>query len=180
MKGYKERAMIEFTYKPDWPWLVTGGLVVAGALYWSYRAARGQANQKHRWLLFALRCVTITVVVVCLLDPQRVKEIKRFQPGYTAVLLDLSRSMTWKDDEQTRIDAAKRWIGNASFADVTIIWARDDDGNVGGFLVEKGTPGFEAKVMTGKVAKRAVWQTPPQSRPVGPTGRSSSKTSSPS
>jgi len=57
------------------------------------------------------------------------------------------------------IDGAKRWIGNASFADVTIIWARDDDGNVGGFLVEKGTPGFDAKVMTGKVAKRAVWQT---------------------
>ncbi len=57
------------------------------------------------------------------------------------------------------INGAKRWIGNASFADVTIIWARDDDGNVGGFLVEKGTPGFDAKVMTGKVAKRAVWQT---------------------
>ena len=43
-------------------------------------------------------------------------------------------------------------------ADVTIIWARDDEGNVGGFLVEKGTPGFEPKVMTGKVSKRAVWQ----------------------
>ena len=56
------------------------------------------------------------------------------------------------------IDGAKRWIGNASFADVTIIWARDDEGNVGGFLVEKGTPGFEATVMTGKVSKRAVWQ----------------------
>jgi len=57
------------------------------------------------------------------------------------------------------INGSKRWIGNASFADVTVIWARDDDGNVGGFLVEKGTPGFEPKVMTGKVAKRAVWQT---------------------
>src|SRR5207253_3838062 len=52
----------------------------------------------------------------------------------------------------------KRWIGNASIADVVIIWARDDEGKVGGFLVEKGTPGFEPKVMTGKVAKRAVWQ----------------------
>jgi len=56
------------------------------------------------------------------------------------------------------INGTKRWIGNASFADVVIIWARDDDGNVGGFLVEKGTPGFEPRVMTGKVAKRAVWQ----------------------
>jgi glutaryl-CoA dehydrogenase len=56
------------------------------------------------------------------------------------------------------INGAKRWIGNASFADVTIIWARDDDGKVGGFLVEKGTPGFNTEIMTGKVAKRAVWQ----------------------
>jgi glutaryl-CoA dehydrogenase len=57
------------------------------------------------------------------------------------------------------INGAKRWIGNASFADVTIIWARDDEGNVGGFMVEQGTPGFNTEVMTGKVAKRAVWQT---------------------
>ena len=57
------------------------------------------------------------------------------------------------------INGAKRWIGNASFADVTVIWARDDEGNVGGFLVEKGTPGFNTEIMTGKVAKRAVWQT---------------------
>lgn len=57
------------------------------------------------------------------------------------------------------LNGAKRWIGNASFADITIIWARDDEGNVGGFLVEKGTPGFNTEIMTGKVAKRAVWQT---------------------
>jgi glutaryl-CoA dehydrogenase len=57
------------------------------------------------------------------------------------------------------INGAKRWIGNASFADVTIIWARDDEGKVGGFLIEKGTAGFGTEVMTGKVAKRAVWQT---------------------
>jgi glutaryl-CoA dehydrogenase len=63
-----------------------------------------------------------------------------------------------RDTDEYVLDGAKRWIGNASFADVTIIWARDDDGNVGGFLVEKGTPGFHAEVMTGKVAKRAVWQ----------------------
>jgi glutaryl-CoA dehydrogenase len=56
------------------------------------------------------------------------------------------------------LDGAKRWIGNASFADLVIIWARDDDGNVGGFVVEKGTPGFQAEVITGKIAKRAVWQ----------------------
>ena len=45
---------------------------------------------------------------------------------------------------------------NASCADVVIIWARDDDGNVGGFLVEKGMPGFEVEIIPGKVAKRAI------------------------
>src|SRR6266542_4049339 len=52
----------------------------------------------------------------------------------------------------------QRWIGNASFADLVIVWARDDDGKVGGFVVDKGTPGFQASVMRGKTAKRAVWQ----------------------
>ncbi len=55
------------------------------------------------------------------------------------------------------LNGAKRWIGNATFADVTVIWARDgESGQVGGFLVEKGTPGFEATVIEGKIAKRAI------------------------
>jgi glutaryl-CoA dehydrogenase len=55
------------------------------------------------------------------------------------------------------LNGAKRWIGNAVTADVTIIWAQDEEtGQVGGFLVEKGTPGFDAKPMQGKIAKRAL------------------------
>ncbi|HLG51935.1 MAG TPA: acyl-CoA dehydrogenase family protein [Chloroflexota bacterium] len=53
---------------------------------------------------------------------------------------------------------AKRWIGNASVADVTVVWARDEDEQIGGFLVERGTPGFQTAVITGKGAMRAVWQ----------------------
>ncbi len=63
-----------------------------------------------------------------------------------------------REGDEYVIDGEKRWIGNASFADVTIIWARDDDGNVGGFLVEKGAEGFSTEIMTGKMGKRAVWQ----------------------
>jgi glutaryl-CoA dehydrogenase len=63
-----------------------------------------------------------------------------------------------RDGQYYRLTGAKRWIGNASFADLVIIWARDDDGEVGGFVVERGTPGFEATVMTGKTSQRAVWQ----------------------
>jgi glutaryl-CoA dehydrogenase len=55
------------------------------------------------------------------------------------------------------LNGAKRWIGNATFADVVVIWARDvDDDQVKGFLVEKGTPGFKATKMTHKIALRAV------------------------
>jgi glutaryl-CoA dehydrogenase len=40
-----------------------------------------------------------------------------------------------------------------------VVWARDaDDGQVKGFLVEKGTPGFTAETITGKAVTRAVWQ----------------------
>ena len=63
-----------------------------------------------------------------------------------------------REGDEYVLDGEKRWIGNASFADVTVIWARDDDDNVGGFLVEKDTEGFSTEVMTGKMGKRAVWQ----------------------
>lgn len=55
------------------------------------------------------------------------------------------------------LNGQKKWIGNAPFADVTIIWARDlDDGQVKGFLVRKGTPGFSVEKIKGKMALRIV------------------------
>jgi glutaryl-CoA dehydrogenase len=56
------------------------------------------------------------------------------------------------------LDGNKKWIGNATFADLVIVWARDDDGHVGGFVVEKGMPGYTAEVIKGKAAQRSVWQ----------------------
>lgn len=62
-----------------------------------------------------------------------------------------------RDGDSWILNGKKKWIGNATFADVTVIWARDvDDGQVKGFLVERGTPGFEARKMTGKMALRVV------------------------
>jgi len=57
------------------------------------------------------------------------------------------------------INGSKKWIGNATIADVVVVWARDvRDGEVKGFLVEKGTSGFDARVIEGKGSLRAVWQ----------------------
>src|ERR1700730_14957106 len=48
-----------------------------------------------------------------------------------------------RDSDGWVLDGQKKWIGNATFADYTIIWARDvADGQVKGFVVEQGTPGF--------------------------------------
>ncbi len=55
------------------------------------------------------------------------------------------------------LDGQKKWIGNATFADYVIIWARSlEDGQVKGFVVEKGTPGFEPSKQTDKIALRVV------------------------
>jgi glutaryl-CoA dehydrogenase len=55
------------------------------------------------------------------------------------------------------LDGQKKWIGNATFADYLVIWARSvEDGQVKGFVVEKDTPGFSAVKMRDKIALRVV------------------------
>src|SRR5215470_6137075 len=49
----------------------------------------------------------------------------------------------------------KRWITNGSVADVSIVWAKTDDGEIRGFLVEKGESGFSARDIKGKFSLRA-------------------------
>jgi alkylation response protein AidB-like acyl-CoA dehydrogenase len=52
------------------------------------------------------------------------------------------------------LNGSKCWIGNASIADVKVVWAKDDDGHVGGFVVEKDAPGFSARDIEGKFSLR--------------------------
>ncbi len=62
-----------------------------------------------------------------------------------------------RDGDEWVLDGQKKWIGNATFADYVIVWARDTaDGQVKGFVVEKGTPGFAATKMRDKIALRVV------------------------
>ena len=62
-----------------------------------------------------------------------------------------------RDGADWVLDGQKKWIGNATFADYTIIWARSlEDGQVKGFVVEKDTPGFETSKMHDKIALRVV------------------------
>ncbi|HXP55701.1 MAG TPA: acyl-CoA dehydrogenase family protein [Streptosporangiaceae bacterium] len=57
------------------------------------------------------------------------------------------------------LNGRKRWIGLGSVADLIVVWARNtEDGQVNAFVVEKGTPGYQAVVIEGKVSLRSVWQ----------------------
>jgi glutaryl-CoA dehydrogenase len=57
------------------------------------------------------------------------------------------------------LNGRKRWIGLGTVADLVVVWARNtEDGQVNAFVVEKGTPGYQARVIEGKVSLRSVWQ----------------------
>ena len=56
------------------------------------------------------------------------------------------------------LNGAKKWIGNATIADVIVVWAKieetDDQQAIRGFLVEKGTRGFQPSLIEGKLSLR--------------------------
>lgn len=107
-------------------------------------ALLGSEEQRERWLP---RMAQLELVgAFGLTEPEH---------GSDAVALETSAR---RDGDHYVLDGRKKWIGNASIADLVLIWARGEDGQVGGYVVEKGTPGFSAEVMTGKTALRAVWQ----------------------
>jgi glutaryl-CoA dehydrogenase len=60
------------------------------------------------------------------------------------------------------LSGEKKWIGNASFADVAVIWGRisggAEDGELSCFLVEGDNPGYRAEVLPRKASQRSAWQ----------------------
>ena len=67
------------------------------------------------------------------------------------------RTTARREGDTWILNGRKRWIGNATFSDITIIWAKDEaDGQVKGFIVPTSTPGYEATKIQGKVSLRMV------------------------
>src|SRR5690348_18151900 len=76
--------------------------------------------------------------------------------GSDSVALETSAR---RDGDSWVLNGRKRWIGLGSVADLVVVWARNtEDGQVNGFVVEKGCPGYHARVIEGKVSLRAVSQ----------------------
>jgi glutaryl-CoA dehydrogenase len=108
-------------------------------------ATLGSEEQKRRWLPPMARMEKIGAFA--LTEPDH---------GSDAALLETTAR---GDGDSFILDGEKRWIGNASFADVTVVWAREENGKVAAFLIEKNTQGFSAIVTTGKTSQRTVLNT---------------------
>lgn len=62
------------------------------------------------------------------------------------------------DGDHYVLNGEKKWIGNGAAGGVTVVWARAENNEVRGFLVEQDTPGYTAEVITGKASLRAIHQ----------------------
>ena len=60
-----------------------------------------------------------------------------------------------RDGDDWIINGSKMWITNGSIADIAVVWARDEDNVIRGFLLEKGMDGFTSSNIHGKMSLRA-------------------------
>ncbi|MBT7251075.1 MAG: acyl-CoA dehydrogenase [Rhodospirillaceae bacterium] len=65
------------------------------------------------------------------------------------------RSRAKKDGAGYRMTGNKIWITNSPLADVLVVWAKDDDGAIGGFILERGMDGLQTPKIEGKFGVRA-------------------------
>ena len=103
--------------------------------------AYGSDAQKERWLPVlqsgaALGCFGLT-------EPDHGSD-----PGSM-------KTRASKKGHEYVLNGTKLWITNGSVADVAVVWAKGDDGEIGGYLVEKGTPGYSTLDIHGKFSMRA-------------------------
>ena len=62
-----------------------------------------------------------------------------------------------RDGDNWIVDGEKRWIGNSTFGDFVVVWARDvADQQVKGFIIETSAPGYSVRKMEGKIAQRTL------------------------
>jgi glutaryl-CoA dehydrogenase len=107
-------------------------------------ALYGSDEQKQRWLPAM----------------QRFEQIGSFsltEPDVGSATAAGLTTTARRDEQGWVLNGAKKWSGNAPFADLHIVFARDlGDNQVKGFVVERGTPGFHVTKLEGKMALRIV------------------------
>jgi alkylation response protein AidB-like acyl-CoA dehydrogenase len=117
---------------------VHGGLAM-GSVYLC-----GSEEQKQRWLPEMARM-------------ERIGAFGLTEPDHGSDVARGLRTTCRRDGDEWVLDGSKKWIGNASFADLVIIWARDvETDRMLGFVVETPAEGFTAVDLEDKIALRAV------------------------
>jgi glutaryl-CoA dehydrogenase len=120
---------------------VHSGLVI------STIAILGSEEQKDHWLPDLANCAKLGAFALT-------------EPEHGSDVVQLATTAR-RDGNEWVLDGAKRWIGNGTIADVVVVWARDDDGDVGAFVVDHrddDVQGYQASVITGKTSNRGLWQ----------------------
>ncbi len=117
---------------------VHGGLAM-GSIYLC-----GSQEQKQRWLPAMARMEKIGAFALT-------------EPDVGSGVAGGLTTTAQRDGDIWVLNGQKKWIGNATFADHIIVWARDvADNQVKGFVVEGGTEGFSPEKMHNKIALRVV------------------------
>ncbi|EEI17162.1 acyl-CoA dehydrogenase family protein [Corynebacterium lipophiloflavum] len=63
-----------------------------------------------------------------------------------------------RDGDDWVINGEKKWIGHGSVGHIAVVWARMDDGEVGGFIVDQDADGYHAETIEGKASLRGIPQ----------------------
>ena len=117
---------------------VHGGLAM-GSVYLC-----GSEEQKQRWLPAMARMEKIGAFALT-------------EPDVGSGVAGGLTTTAQRDGDVWVLNGRKKWIGNATFADLIIVWARDvADNQVKGFVVAAGTEGFTPEKMRNKIALRVV------------------------
>ena len=112
-------------------------------------AVLGSDEQRERWLPAMARM-------------ERLGAFALTEPDHGSGVVDLATHAR-RDGDHWVLTGAKKWIGHGTVADVVVVWARDDDGRIGGFVVDHGDAdgtldGWDARIIAGKTGLRSVWQ----------------------
>ena len=117
---------------------VQGGLALRSIAYF------GSDEQKARWL-------------VPLARGEKLGAFALTEPAHGSDSVGLETTAV-RDGDSWVLNGEKKWIGNGSVGDVTVVWARTEEGAVRGFLVEQDTPGYRGETIRGKASLRAIHQ----------------------
>ena len=119
-------------------------IAVQGGLALRSIAMHGSDEQKAKWLVPLARAEKFGAFALT-------------EPMHGSDSIGLETTAT-KVDGGWRINGEKMWIGNGSVGHVAVVWARDEEGNVRGFLVDQAAEGYVGETMKGKGSLRAIHQ----------------------